>query len=119
MTLPSSLQRKDEIQNNILDISSEITFDTTNLDENLANTIQNAEIYISPNIDSTLEKYFTSSSTNSRPLCQIQNETSSLFEESDFCERRIVEEANTSATLNNKPQLQIEKYAKVDTVTRH
>lgn len=55
-------------------------------------------------------------------MCEIQNKTysgeiSSLLE-SDFCERRIVEEVDNSALLNNKPQLQSRKKVKIDTITR-
>lgn len=87
----------------------------------MANTIQNAEIYILPSIDSTeLKECFASSSINSQAMSEEQNETycgeiRSLLE-SDFCQGRIVEEANNSATQNNEPQ--IKTNGKVETVTR-
>lgn len=89
----------------------------------MVNAIQNAEIYISPNIDSIEEEEecTTSNSTNSQSLYKLQNKTcseiSSLLD-SEFYERRIVEEANNSATSNNELQFQILKNAKVDTITR-
>lgn len=65
-------QSEDEIQN-FLNILSKIKSVWSN---SLVNTIRNAEIFILPNIDSIeLKECFASISTNSQPLCQIQNKT--------------------------------------------
>lgn len=118
-SLPSeiSLQSEDENPNYFLHIP-EITPDT------LTDAIQNAEIYISPSLNTgELNDLSSTNSSNLQPLCPIQNnesycdKTSNLLDISDFDKRRIIEKADNSAILNNKPQTQIKKKAKIDIVS--
>ncbi|KAL0098821.1 hypothetical protein PUN28_020766 [Cardiocondyla obscurior] len=78
-------------------------------------TVENAEIYISPDINLVELNVFSLPSTlTNLQSYQVLDETDcgetpnsleASEEASDFYDCRIVEETNNSATLNNEPQI--------------